>query len=387
MRGRPGSGRRISMSDETEEYIESVSIPTLVWLGEPGSGRREMASAFVKARFSTMALDGTIAEKPEWNPVLPDGDGAESLQKGLRKDHYARICLFDAPKGEEADALMRGAYDKPLSKALRGAHVLVWFVSCPRLPDPGMLGLLRTMRAICPDVPLLIAADGIENAGEDYRADGFDIDDGQSYAEETARNWLARLREEFTPYSPKDVIPCAAPKGDQAAWNLSALSDAIMKALPPSARLEWQFCTSVTKDRGSMADNYILGATAAAAGIGVVPLPVADMPFIIGTQVTLLIALFRLYGRQLDSSAARSLTLAAASAVVGPLAFSSLSKLVPGLGSVFAGSVAAACTWAVGHVAKNVLEQGGEFDIDDFKSSVRKMYTQYVKDREPEKLR
>ena len=75
------------MSDETEEYIESVSIPTLVWLGEPGSGRREMASAFVKARFSTMALDGTIAEKPEWNPVLPDGDGAESLQKRLRKDH------------------------------------------------------------------------------------------------------------------------------------------------------------------------------------------------------------------------------------------------------------------------------------------------------------
>ena len=197
------------MSDETEEYIESVSIPTLVWIGEPGSGRREMASAFVKARFSTMALDGTIAEKPEWNPVLPDGDGAESLQKGLRKDHYARICLFDAPKGEEADALMRGAYDKPLSKALRGAHVLVWFVSCPRLPDPGMLGLLRTMRAICPDVPLLIAAGGIENAGEDYRADGFDIDDGQSHAEETARNWLARLREEFTPYSPKDVIPCS----------------------------------------------------------------------------------------------------------------------------------------------------------------------------------
>ena len=224
------------MSDETEEYIESVSIPTLVWIGEPGSGRREMASAFVKARFSTMALDGTIAEKPEWNTVLPDGDGAESLQKGLRKDHYARICLFDAPKGEEADALMRGAYDKPLSKALRGAHVLVWFVSCPRLPDPGMLGLLRTMRAICPDVPLLIAAGGIENAGEDYRADGFDIDDGQSHAEETARNWLARLREEFTPYSPKDVIPCAAPKGDQAAWNLSALSDAIMKALPPCAR-------------------------------------------------------------------------------------------------------------------------------------------------------
>ena len=49
--------------------------------------------------------------------------------------------------------------------------------------------------------------------------------------------------------------------------------------------------------------------------------------------------------------------------------------------------MAAACTWAVGHVAKNVLEQGGEFDIDDFKSSVRKMYTQYVKDREHEKLR
>lgn len=375
------------MSDETEEYIDSDSIPTLVWIGESGSGRREMISAFVKARLSTLTPNGTITEKPEWNTVLPDEGSSESLQKGLRKEHYAHICLFDAPEGEEADALMRGAYDKSLSKALRGAHVLVWFVSCPRLPDPGTLGLLRTMRALCPDVPLLIAAGGIENAGEDYRADGFDIDSGQSHAEETARNWLARLREEFGPYSPRAVIPCAAPTGDQAAWNLAALSDAIMNALPPSARLEWQFCSSVTKDRGSMADNYILGATAAAAGIGVVPLPVADMPFIIGTQVTLLIALFRLYGRQLDSSTARSLALAAASAVVGPLVFSSLSKLVPGLGSVIAGSVAAACTWAVGHVAKNVLEQGGEFDIDDFKSSVRRMYTQYVKDRKTETLR
>ena len=64
------------MSDETEEYIESVSIPTLVWIGDPGSGRREMASAFVKASFSTMALDGTIAEKQEWYTVLPDGEGS-----------------------------------------------------------------------------------------------------------------------------------------------------------------------------------------------------------------------------------------------------------------------------------------------------------------------
>ena len=90
------------MSDETEEYIDSVSIPTLVWIGESGSGRREMISAFVKARLSTLTPNGTITEKPEWNTVLPDEGSSESLQKGLRKEHYAHICLFDAPEGEEA---------------------------------------------------------------------------------------------------------------------------------------------------------------------------------------------------------------------------------------------------------------------------------------------
>ena len=70
------------MSDETEEYIESVSIPTLVWIGEPGSGRREMASAFVKARFSTMALDGTIAEKPEWNRFFRTGTAPNPCRRG-----------------------------------------------------------------------------------------------------------------------------------------------------------------------------------------------------------------------------------------------------------------------------------------------------------------
>lgn len=374
------------MSDETEEYVESTIVPTLVWLGESGDGRRELASAFVKARFSTLSPDGSLEQKPEWDTDAPESEEkADTLQAGLQKEHYARVCLFDVPKGAEADALARGDYDRSLAKALRGAHVLVWHVSCPRLPEPAVLGVLKAVRALCPSVPLIVAAGGMENAGTDYKADDFDPEAGQSQAEETARNWLYRVRETFEPYSPKAVVPCAAPAKDQEGWNLAVLSDALMNALPPSARLEWQFCTSVTGDRGSMADKYILGATAAAAGIGVVPLPVADMPFIIGTQVTLLIALFRLYGRQIDRAAARSLALAAASAVVGPVVFSSLSKLIPGLGSVIGGGIAAACTWAVGHVAKNVLEQGGEFDIDDFKDSVRKMYRQYVKDRKEEK--
>ena len=140
--------------------------------------------------------------------------------------------------------------------------------------------------------------------------------------------------------------------------------------------LEWQCCSLVAQSRAELAEKIILAAAAVAGGIGVAPIPVADMPFIVTTQVSLLLGLCRLYGRPLDRASARSLALAALSAVAGPMLFSTLSKLVPGLGSVIGGAVAAGCTWAVGQVAKTILESGGDFELEDFKKAVRTIYAE-----------
>ena len=121
----------------------------------------------------------------------------------------------------------------------------------------------------------------------------------------------------------------------------------------------------------------ILAATAAAGAIGLIPLPVADMPFIVSTQVALILGLCSLHGRTFTMDAARSLSLAALSAVAGPMAFQALTKLVPGLGSVMGAGVAAACTYAVGTVTQTLLEGGLDFDVAVFRDAVKKAFNEY----------
>lgn len=99
-----------------------------------------------------------------------------------------------------------------------------------------------------------------------------------------------------------------------------------------------------------------------AAFIGLVPLPMADAPFLIVTQFVMLRKLCSMY----DRSPGLSLALIVLSALAGPMLFDALVKLFPVAGSIAGAAVAGALTWFIGSKVRVMLANGQDFTWRDF---------------------
>lgn len=111
-------------------------------------------------------------------------------------------------------------------------------------------------------------------------------------------------------------------------------------------------------------------ASAATAAEAFVPIPVVDAVPITATQVTMVLALGKVFDQKVSDSAARGLIGAAASTFIGR----SLVKLIPAAGWAVASAVAAGVTEAIGwtvavdfakqSLMKESVEISGEFVKD-----------------------
>jgi predicted flap endonuclease-1-like 5' DNA nuclease/uncharacterized protein (DUF697 family) len=122
----------------------------------------------------------------------------------------------------------------------------------------------------------------------------------------------------------------------------------------------------------NLAQHYVL----AAAGLALVPVPLADLLGVMALQVKLVHGLAGHYGLPFKASLAQSLLaslLSGASATLVARALASVSKAVPGLGSLVGGSAAvsfASVTYAVGAIFIQHFESGGT--LLDFNSQKTK---------------
>lgn len=338
------------------------STPTLTVCGGTGAGKSSLVNALVHADVQAVGVTPTTREA---------------------REHAARfgsipVYLMDTPGMGEASR--HEEYAAHLREILPLTDILLWVVGYDNRALELDVRLLREVRGLAPQTPLLILGNAVDRATRGFDPTTFDPLGGTSPAEKAVGGWLGYLRETFAFAAPADVLPCAAGEysGDTARqYNLPAVSARIEQLLPEALRLRWLAEERSQQDKHAKAQKMILAATAVAGGIGLVPLPVADMPFIITTQVALILSLCTLYGRAFSADTARSLVLAALSAVAGPMAFQALSKLVPILGSAVGAGVAAACTYAVGTVTHRILEGGLEFELDSFKAAVRDVFDEY----------
>jgi predicted flap endonuclease-1-like 5' DNA nuclease len=124
-------------------------------------------------------------------------------------------------------------------------------------------------------------------------------------------------------------------------------------------------------DAENLARHYVL----AAAGLALVPVPLADLIGVMALQVKLVHGLAGHYGVPFKASLAQSLLaslLSGASATLVARALASLAKAVPGLGSLAGGGAAvsfASVTYAVGAVFIRHFESGGSLlDFDSQKT-------------------
>jgi len=159
------------------------------------------------------------------------------------------------------------------------------------------------------------------------------------------------------------------------------LPEACRESFLEAQEIDREARLAVIHGRRGKAAAIIAAATAASAGIGAVPIPIADAALLIPVQMGMIASLAALYG--VGREAIQHSVLPFVARVVGLYTVSSLLKWFPVLGSVVNAAVAASLTGAMGwfvqgrFLAMAVAEADGEavpapgFDFAAFRDYYR----------------
>ena len=105
-----------------------------------------------------------------------------------------------------------------------------------------------------------------------------------------------------------------------------------------------------------IAKDLVMMSSFGSAVVTLVPIPFSDFVAVTAVQASMVTAIGRVYGRELNKDEAKHLVLELASVcgagLVAQKSFATLTKIfLPGLGGVLAAPWAFAITWGMGHVA------------------------------------
>ncbi len=169
------------------------------------------------------------------------------------------------------------------------------------------------------------------------------------------------------------VIPISALKGENVAEELIP---AMIEASPEAALVIGR---ELPNYRREAAQRIIRNATLVSLAAGLEPIPLVDIPILLGTQVRLVLRLAALYGEQMDTADAmkhaRELVVTMAGGLGLRYLAEELAKAVPFGGDFVAGAIAGAGTWAIGQVALEYYEGGKRISPN----RIREMYTDFYR--------
>jgi len=111
----------------------------------------------------------------------------------------------------------------------------------------------------------------------------------------------------------------------------------------------------MTAEEKSKCHQIIHSAAVGAAGVGagMAQMPGADIPIIVGIEITMTIALGGVFGVSLTESAAKSIVLSTAGTIAGRGISQGLIGWIPGLGNVINASTAFGVVEALGWAIAN----------------------------------
>lgn len=181
------------------------------------------------------------------------------------------------------------------------------------------------------------------------------------------------------------VIPVSAQKGTNVAEELIP---AMIAASPEAALVIGRELPAYRHEAGQ---RIIRNATLLGLAAGLEPLPLVDIPILLGTQVRLVLRLAALYGEPLDSADALKHARELVITMVGGLGLRYLAeqaaKAVPFGGDFVAGAIAGAATWSIGQVALEYYESGKQFNPNRVRQLYREFYRRFRKGKSTEELR
>jgi predicted GTPase len=150
-------------------------------------------------------------------------------------------------------------------------------------------------------------------------------------------------------------------------WRLGELAQVLFRELPEQGRLVLARVTRVRALQEELATALSRAMATVCMGIAVVPIPVADIIPITSAQVSLIVGIAWISGRQLDFHSAREFLAALGINLGAAFALREASRALvkfvfPGGGSVVSGAVAFAGTLAIGSAARGYFLRGVSAD-------------------------
>ncbi|MEY8444004.1 hypothetical protein AALA52_07100 [Lactococcus ileimucosae] len=133
----------------------------------------------------------------------------------------------------------------------------------------------------------------------------------------------------------------------------------------------------ISSDKVQKVRTTIHGASLTAAGVGALPLPIADALILVPIQLRMLRKIYKIYGEKFNDKFVVNFIRVTLIPYIGR----SLSRLIPGVGNVINASIAAAITEAIGWSAAVSLEKGIDItkDTEKFEGLVMDMLKNIMK--------
>jgi len=181
------------------------------------------------------------------------------------------------------------------------------------------------------------------------------------------------------------VIPISAREGTNVA---AELVPAMIAASPEAALVIGR---ELPTYRRQAAQRIIRNATLVSLAAGLEPIPLIDIPILLGTQVRLVLRLAALYGEPVDSSEALKHVRELVVTMIGGLTLRYLAeqaaKAVPFGGDIIAGAIAGAATWSIGEVALEYYESGKRLNSGRLRSLTSSFYRRFRRQESIDYLR
>ncbi len=317
-----------------EEVLDGLSN-TVIIVGQPNTGKSTLFNH----------LKGQQLSK-----VSPEAGTTKSL---IRTD-FGPFTLIDTP-GHLPDVMETG---------MAQASLVVFIIDGEKGLQADDRNLLMTIKSLAK--PTIIAVNKVD-ALKSTRA-------GDDLANEIAM----RL-------GIPGVIPISARLGTNIAEELVP---AMIAASPDAALVIGR---ELPAFRQEAAQRIIRNAALLSLAAGLEPIPLIDIPILIGTQVRLVLRIAALYGEPIDSADAlkhaRELVVTMISGLGLRYVAEQVAKAVPIGGDIVAGAIAGAATWSIGEVAMQYYESGKTLSPSRVRSLTSSLYKRFRKQKDPAALR
>ena len=175
----------------------------------------------------------------------------------------------------------------------------------------------------------------------------------------------------------EDVIPISGMVGTNVAEDLMP---ALIEASPEAALAIGR---QLPMFRRQAAERLVRNAALISLAAGMEPLPLIDIPIILGNQIRMVLRIAAIYGEPLTAKYTRELITAIASSLTMRYVAELAAKAVPFGGDLVSGAIAAASTWSIGWVAIEYFESDKKLSPNQIRSLFGQFYQRFRSTKDP----